>query len=481
MKVVNFFVKLISSLFILIFGLLCLTTTVFLLIKNMTSQENITNYVKNANIFDYSSRDIISDSQNSTLRKTITNEMLAMDIPALVVDEVIDSPELDILISDYIYEYSKYVLYNENKPVFPSDNILSILMDKYQTQQHKSLSEKQKEKALQYIKLLGNNIDQGILEKSEIDEMISLNIIKQIAIIFASQFMPVVLGIVIITLIAIISICLGSIKKAINWCSKMIILNGLLLIIASFVEVRVLIMYFNNQGLIDSLIISIVENGFQNMLIYGVVLIIVGILFMAISAILLKKENKNIKMIDASEKQINNSEKQLDASEKQIDNSEKIINKPKIKSNEILQEIKEVSDPEERQSKANDSKHESEKDNMNELDKEKQSNNKNNFKEEIQIVPAVEEEKDEPEEIAASEIEIEEPIKTDDEDPEPEEASEDYSEISDENTEPEPIKKEDKKIAPLKEINIEVTKPKKGKDIEFNPDAEKQEEDIEVL
>ena len=118
---------------------------------------------------------------------------------------------------------------------------------------------------------------------------------------------------------------------------------------------------------------------------------------------------------------------------------------------------------------------------MNELDKEKQSNNKNNFKEEIQIVPAVEEEKDEPEEIAASEIEIEEPIKTDDEDPEPEEASEDYSEISDENTEPEPIKKEDKKIAPLKEINIEVTKPKKGKDIEFNPDAEKQEEDIEVL
>ncbi len=467
MKVVNFFVKLISSLFILVFGLLCLTTTVFLLIKNMTSQENIANYVKNANIFDYSSRDIISDSQNSTLRKTITNEMLAMDIPALVVDEVIDSPELDILISDYIYEYSKYVLYNENKPVFPSDNILSILMDKYQTQQHKSLSEKQKEKALQYIELLGNNIDQGILEKSEIDEMISLNIIKQIAIIFASQFMPVVLGIVIITLLAIISICLGSIKKAINWCSKMIILNGLLLIIASFVEVRVLIMYFNNQGLIDSLIISIVENGFQNMLIYGAILIIVGILFMTISAILLKKENKNIKMIDASEKQ--------------IDNSEKIINKPKIKSTEILQEIKEVSGPEERQSKENDSKHESEKENMNELDKEKQSDNKNNFKEEIQIVPAIEEEKDEPEEISASEIEIEEPIKTDDEDPEPEEASEDYSEISDENTEPEPIKKEDKKIVPLKEINIEVTKPKKGKDIEFNTNAEKDEEDIEVL
>lgn len=475
MKVVNFFVKLISSLFILIFGLLCLTTTVFLLIKNMTSQENITNYVKNANIFDYSSRDIISDSQNSTLRKTITNELLAMDIPPLVVDEVIDSPELDILISDYIYEYSRYILYNENKPVFPSDGILNVLIDKYKTQQYKDLSEKQKEKALQYIKLLGNDVDQGILEKSEIDEMISLKIIKQIAMVFASQFMPTVLCIVIITLIAIISICLGSIKKAINWCSKITILNGLLLIIASFVEVRVLIMYFNNQGLIDSLIISIVENGFQNMLIYGVILIIVGLLFMTISAILLKKENKNknLNMVDNSEEQIN-------SYEEQIDNSEKIINKPKIKSTEILQEIKEVADVEEQQPKENDSKQKPEKE-VKAKDNENKIDDKNNFKEEMQIVPTVEEEKEEPEEVSVSEIEIEEAIKNEDEDPEVEEPTEEYREISDEKSEPEQIKKEDKNIAPLKEVNIEVTQPKKGKEIEFNPDAEKNEEDIEVL
>ena len=94
MKVGSIFVKLISSLFILVFGLLCLTTTVFLLAKNMTSQENISNYIKTANIFDYPIRDVIASEKSETLRQTITKEMFEMDVPALVVDEVIDSNEL---------------------------------------------------------------------------------------------------------------------------------------------------------------------------------------------------------------------------------------------------------------------------------------------------------------------------------------------------------------------------------------------------
>ena len=244
-------------------------------------------------IFDYSANEVLSDNKSNTLRQTIKEELLVLEIPPLVVDEVIDSEELDVVISNYIYNYTQYIIYNANKPAFPSQNIMNILLEKYNTQEEKNLSRKQIEKILNYVKLLGNRIDQSLLNQSEVDEMVSLNIIKKIAVVFNSKFITIVMVVIMTILIAIISICLKSIKKAINWCSKITILDGVFLIIASFVEVRLLIMYFNSQGLIDSLAISIVENGFQNMLVYGIALIVIGIVFMSISGILLKKEQNN--------------------------------------------------------------------------------------------------------------------------------------------------------------------------------------------
>ena len=39
----------------------------------------------------------------NTLRETIKKELLALEVSPLVVDKVIDSEELDILISNYMY------------------------------------------------------------------------------------------------------------------------------------------------------------------------------------------------------------------------------------------------------------------------------------------------------------------------------------------------------------------------------------------
>lgn len=454
MKIGNLFVKLISSLFVLLFGLLCLTTTVFLLARSMTSQDNIKHYLKNANVFDYPINDVLSDNQGETLRQTLKKDMLDIDMPALVVDDVIDSNALYEIINSYIYEYSRYILYNDSKPVLLSDKILNIVEEKYNKRENKSLSAKQKSEVSDYITQLIDRIDEDTFDKSEIDEMISINIIRKVANIFDSKYMVLTLTLIIVIIFAIISICLSSVRKAINWCSKITIFDGILLIVASFVEVRVLIMYFNSQGLLDNLAISVIENGFKNMLTYGLLLIAVGITFVIISAILLKKEKKESTKITS----------------KKIDLSEKLVNKE-----EVVKDENEKQEPEPQITEVED------------IDKghqETQADIKQNEKsqeeksEEVTIVEVPEETTEKQEEKESEEIDYEE--ETDEEDLN---SVEEYTEIHDEKEEIEPIVKRDIKFTPLEIIKVDVTYPEKGKNIEFNPEDNKDEdeEDIEIL
>lgn len=453
MKIGNLFVKLISSLFVLLFGLLCLTTTVFLLARSMTSQDNIKHYLKNANVFDYPINDVLSDNQGETLRQTLKKDMLDIDMPALVVDDVIDSNALYEIINSYIYEYSRYILYNDSKPVLLSDKILNIVEEKYNKRENKSLSAKQKSEVSDYITQLIDRIDEDTFDKSEIDEMISINIIRKVANIFDSKYMVLTLTLIIVIIFAIISICLSSVRKAINWCSKITIFDGILLIVASFVEVRVLIMYFNSQGLLDNLAISVIENGFKNMLTYGLLLIAVGITFVIISAILLKKEKKESTKITS----------------KKIDLSEKLVNKE-----EVVKDENEKQEPEPQITEVED------------IDKghqETQADIKQNEKsqeeksEEVTIVAVPEETTEKQYEKEPEEIDYEEET---DEDVN---SVEEYTEIHDEKEEIEPIVKRDIKFTPLETIKVDVTYPEKGKNIEFNPEDNKDEdeEDIEIL
>lgn len=491
MKPPSFFIKLVASIFLLFFGVTCLITTVFVLAQNMTGKSNVKHYVENANIFDYSSRDIILDSQNTTLRQTVKSQLLTVDIPALVVDQVIDSKEMSTLISDYVYEYIQYILHDTTIPTFPSDGVLNILKAKYFEYEGKNLSAKQESEVLSYLKIIASKTDQSILDKNEVNEVFSLNIIKQITKVLSASYVSMGFIVLMIVLVLIISICLGSFVKAINWCSKMVMLNGVILIIASFLEVRILIMYFNSQGLIDSLIISFVENGFQNMLIYGIVLIVLGIIFMTISLLMLKKgskdssvpiddisnnskdfvmrDNEILQPLETNDKNENN----VDDSVKESDSSDNNEN-----MNNASPSAGEVSEkPSDDEKKSLEEKSENKSSDVIESKEEKPSK-ESKLKEEIEIVESEEEVEEEQEDVPVSEkeIELEEPLEEEQEE-DIEVETEKYSVIDDDKEEPKPIKKEIVSIAPLSEIKIDVVYPEKGKDIAQDQD----EEEIELL
>lgn len=460
MKVVKFFSKLLSCLFLLVFGVLCLAVSLFVMIRNMTSYDSVTSYVQDANIFDYSSQDI-ADSKDLTIRQTIEQELLKMNVPILVTDEILDSPEVSKIISDYIYNYSHYVLFNADKPVFPKEDIMNIAERVYVSYEHRELAQKQKEELEAYVTLLGDKVDKTIFSKTELNEIVSLNVVKRVAIAFDTEYIVMVLAVLIIMLFAIISLCLGNLKKAINLCGKMIVLDGVLFIVLSFVEVRILIMYFNSQGLIDNLAILLVEQGFQNMLVCGGILIGIGLLLVIISGILLKKE----RAARSSEVLQNVIIEEVKKSQDESVQEEKIEEESVTESEVDTNEEDNIAEKVNQQVSLEDSKTTETEDSI--------KGKNHDIKDETIIVPMPDENSDIKEKSTNDEEEVAKIT------------SDDYTIINDEkNTkdETDEIVKKDIEVIPLREVEIDISHPEKGRDIEFNSDSISEgSEEIEIL
>lgn len=498
MKVVRFFVKILSYLFVLMFGVLCLVTTMLLMVKNMSSYENISAFINDADIFDYSSHEV---NDNSTLRSTIEKKLVSMNVPNAVTDEVLDSKELNDVLSSYIKQYLNYLVSNKNKPIFPSNDILIILEEKYLATESKSLTDTQKKSISEYLVSLGNKIDTSIFDKNEANEVLELGPLDSIVSIFEFKYIQQVVISIMILLFVILSISLSSIKRGINWCGKMIALDGIILIVLSFLEVRFLITFFNSRGLIDNLAILVVEQGFQNMLLYGGILIGIGLLLIAVSVILLKREKNNNsdaildEIVDSEiekaehETSFNKEEKEEDIKKENTiieESKEEVEDKSESKNDQEIVEKQEVDTDTDKDTEKKDIDTEKK-----DIDKENDTDSKNKELlvqpkivpapiEEIEVVPVPVPEK-------ALTVFEKEPEKKQKEDKQTLEKKQVVDEDSD-------VVKKEITIKPLESIKVEVVSPKKGKDVEFNPDdeikeqvvyspndEEEDDEDIELL
>ena len=113
-------------------------------------------------------------------------------------------------------------------------------------------------------------------------------------------------------------------------------------------------MYINNKGIIDNLVITMVNNSFENLLFYGIALIIVGIILLIICSVLSKKErkeNSDVLLNSTIENEIKNNKissydiikenNELEMEKVSLDKipEEKIVNKVYIKENKEIPKI----------------------------------------------------------------------------------------------------------------------------------------------
>ena len=504
--------KIFAFIFTTVFAILCLSFVYVFMIRNIATYEHVSSYVSDANIFDCSSFEVLPRKDASTLREAIGKDLFEIGVPRLVVDDILDSDEVHKIITDYTYGYIRYIIYNEKKPIFPDEDFIKIVENKYYLSQKKGLSEDQKTEITKYVIEFSSKLDKGTFDKSELNEIINMDTVRLLLTSVSSKLAVIVLSAVLLVMVSLICICLHSFAKGIRWCSKAVLVDGIFLIVTSLLEVKVLMMFVDSKGIVDSLFIAVINNQFGSLVTCGIVFVALGILFLVITGVLLNKQHKKNSdaiLNDVIATEVNESASEIankvvsepvaevaeeKAEEVPVEETKTEPEEP-VSDNMGIADVVSAESPIQTEEMAKEPVNTSEGETkevepeevnpivmtdevpVEDIPKDEEKSDDNSF-DLMEIVDVQEdmsaEVSDNTENEKEMEVAIETPIAAEETNSVSNSESNDYTEISDE----EEIVKEDIKISEPTNIELNVIHPVKGRDIEV---TEEEEEEIEIL
>ena len=252
MKAVKFFRNFSAVILIILFGFVLAILMSVLLTRDLLSEQSIAKYIEASEIFDSRSEEVFNEEEgtNNTLREEITSKLIKIGISENITNEALNSPEMDNILSSYVSDYIDYLLFNKERPMFPSDKVVNVINDQV-NKNNRVLNANETKLLNDYIKNLSSKVDSTIPSVYQLNNMgyDAYSIRLMAAIIFSSQ---ILIGLILILtlLTVLIGICLWSKLKAIKNIAIPILLIGVLLVIGGFMEVRLLNMFINSANII---------------------------------------------------------------------------------------------------------------------------------------------------------------------------------------------------------------------------------------
>ena len=527
MKAVKFFSKFFVVIFLIAFAILVLLMMLIWIAKSMVTEESISKYIVSSDIFNCSSSEVLGESNNTTLKQSISGRLLEMEISEEVTEKVLYSNELNEVLTNYVYGYVNNVLFNADRKKFDSDKIINVVQNKYYEAEGSNLSDKQLSELSDYVSDLSMKLYNFTPDISELEDLgINVTALRIASNICYFEYIWFILGTFVLGAYTLIAICLWNKLKAFKWCSNMLIIDGVALVIFSFLEVKFLGMYVNSRGIIDSLVLTITNKSFENLLFYGIALMIVGIILLIICDVLLKKESKEnsdnllnsviVEEVSAKKSLENHRVRNDEELEQTLNNLNKLeIEKILLdedpdekatdeivvdKDNEIPKVVINGEDFEKSDVDSINSNENifDKKDDEGDLVSKELETDKNvvdreddvSSEKDLDNIEFVEVSEDKNDDTLEKEEEIKEFEILDSEQEDVEESPEvvldkvEYEELEDEDIGE--IVKKDVKVFPIEEVKLDVVSPKKGKDVKFSIENldnrnNDDEEEIEIL
>ncbi|MGM9879506.1 MAG: hypothetical protein ACI31R_05760 [Bacilli bacterium] len=293
MKAVEFLRKFFAIIFLIAFSILVLLMMLIGIAKSMVTEESISKYIVSSDIFNSPSNEVFGENNNNTLKQSISDKLLKMKISEEVTEKVLYSDEFNDVLTSYMYSYVNNVLFSTDRERLDNNKIIDIVQNNYMEVEGTNLSDEQLSMLNDYVSDLCLKVYDFTPDISELEGLgINVNVLKILSNICFSKYIWFVLGTFVLGAYTLIAICLLNKLKAFKWCSNMLVIDGIILVLFSFLEVKFLSMFINSRGIIDSLILTIANKSFENLLFYGIALMIVGIILLIICAVISKKERK---------------------------------------------------------------------------------------------------------------------------------------------------------------------------------------------
>lgn len=493
MAVVKFLRNFFAIIFAFIFGILLLLLIFIIFAKGIINETNIDKYINSSDIFE-SNEEIFQTNDNNTIKEEISNDLFELGISREITNDILKSDGLDQIISKYVCDYIKYILFYRQMPILSSNQIIEAIDSEGVKLKRGEITPEESKIIDDYITDTVLKVNNQMPTNQDIANMgYDVELIKITSCIIFSKEIIAVIIMCLVLMILLIRLCCYSTRNAIRTASTSILLTGIIIVVISMIEVKFMNMLINGDGIVEGMILKIANETFKDLFVYGISLIVIGIILLIIIAIFVKKPKKEKNIFNESIK-VKRSQVQKNLKDHIALSDEDI---DKIDNTIVNKEIEKVELPLEQKNEKEEKVAVKKEEELPKVEitadfvKEEAEDVKPILLEEKEDVVINEivnnESKDEPKivqnEIEKSEkedievVEVQEE-KTREEVFKSEEVS--YFEI-DEEKEEEFVKKEID-IKPLENIDIKVTSPIKGKEIEVDLEkSEEKEEDIELL
>lgn len=522
MAVVKFLRNFFAVIFAFVFGIFLLLLVFIIFARGILNETNIDKYIDSADVFEIKQSEILQSNNDNTLGEQISYDLLKLGISEEVTNNILKSNTFDKIVSEYVYEYVNYILFYNEMPILSCNEIIESLDYGSSKLISDEVTDEQVAIINNYIADLVNEINAEIPTNQELINMgYNIELVKIVSTISFSVEAIALMIMCLVLIFLLIRLCVYNLSKTIKTISIPILLVGIILMIGSMVEVRVMNMLVNGDGIVESMILKIVNESFKDLFIYGIALLIIGIILLVIAIIFIKNPGKKkeevalpIKEkrsqvkeqlkdhialsdddIDKIDNTLTNRKSEIEEVKLPLDkieekqeeiniNNQNEIPKVNIVSefaNENVEEIKPVLLDEKKEDINTDVQNEISKIDItssfasDDVKYEKSSDNEKivNFSEIVEV--------DDKKVVKDDEIKVVEVENRDERDIDMsvEKQQVSYFEMDDEKDEN--MIKKDIDIEPLKNIDIKVTSPVKGKDIEVDLEKSEKEEDIELL
>src|SRR5574344_2747328 len=172
MKAVKILGRFLAVLLAIIFGFVLLVLILVAFSKDIIEQDSIDKYIVGAEIVNTKSQEFFygDSSHNKTIEQQICEDLSLIGISNVSTQNVLESKNMDKVLSDYVANYVNYILFNENKPEL-SDYLVASIFEEELVNSGNVLSLKQKEQLESYIHDLTNKINGSVPTINDLENM----------------------------------------------------------------------------------------------------------------------------------------------------------------------------------------------------------------------------------------------------------------------------------------------------------------------
>lgn len=267
---------------------ICLTFN--LLIRDLISEKTIDKMFTKTDVLEISAKDLkIFGDDNGTIKEAIVNRALDSGVSKVLVLQVLDTSKFDMITTDFVSSYSKYMLTGGLKPKLISSSFAELIdaeVEKLVSQTGYAIAPSQTVKLKEEMSLYVADFNASIPDKRVVDERI-LHLFK---VMYSPLFIAGCCCLILLIMLLYMLLRFKVVSPLI-WGGIVLVLVGSSLTIIALLKTFIMTFFSNLNSVFSDIFGIISADLFKQIYFYGVGILLIGVGFIVLYNFFKKRIN----------------------------------------------------------------------------------------------------------------------------------------------------------------------------------------------